>query len=152
MALVKTRNDESDTEHGHCCSPVITALLSILFDSSGSSPRLCIWWCRSRSHAAPTCCWTGWGAGGTALLGRHSCPDRWWPAYGRYRSNTWRRGRTGIITIQNLTAWLDLLVKYSECKQQQLVNGLLTEGMIHFHFQYLADVSASCIKTLWQDK
>lgn len=60
--------------------------------SSGSSPHLCIWWCRSRSRAAQTCCWTGWGAGGTVLLGRHSCPDRWWLAYGRCRSNTCKRG------------------------------------------------------------
>lgn len=75
------------------CYHIISDSVWFCSTPRGSSPRLCIWWCRSRSHEVQTCCWTGWGAGGTALLGRHSCPDRWWLACARYQSNTWKRRR-----------------------------------------------------------
>lgn len=74
-------------------SPFRSTRLSVF---RGRSPRLCIWWCRCRSHAEQTCCWTGRGAGATAPLSRHSCPDRWLLAYGKYPSNIWKRGQAEL--------------------------------------------------------
>lgn len=59
-------------------------------------PRPCIWQYKSRSHVEPTCCWTGWREGGTALRGRHSCPGHWWQASLRCQHSTCTNTNTGF--------------------------------------------------------